>query len=140
MPPDLSQNPPDMAGCAGVVCDMGEQCVAGTMHGVRQLPRAVLLRPDVAAAESERRQPGTGTCNLMNLVCNGTICVNCGATGELCCQTVPPCNNGIDQCVMGTCQTPMSMPGHDDVGGMDMTSIGMDMALHPLDGGVSLGD
>jgi len=132
VPPDLVSNPPDMAGCAGIVCDMGQQCVGGVCMACGNFSDPCCFGPTAPPPNPNAGGPVGGTCNMMNLVCNGTICVNCGATGELCCQAVPPCNNGIDQCVMGTCQTPMSPP--------DLTSFGMDMSLMVSDGGVSLSD
>ena len=122
---DLIQAPPDLvttldlAGCAGVQCDMGEQCIAGVCQ-----PCGYLDGPCCFTG-------GPGLCDQTNLECNGNSCVHCGSDGELCCSmTVPACLSP-DNCINNRCQMP-AMP--------DMGLPSSDMALKAIDGGLSLGD
>ena len=112
VPPDLVQLPIDMAGCAGVVCDMGAQCVNGTCES--------------CGGYMEQCCQTSGTnpnpCGATNLTCNGSQCVLCGGDGELCCSMVPTCLSP-DTCMGGTCQMPPMSP--------DMTMLGADMMTMP---------
>jgi hypothetical protein len=99
---DLTQVPPDltstldMAGCAGVMCDMGETCVAGVCQGCGNMG-------EVCCFMGAGGTSGGGTCNQTNLVCAGNICQPCGNLNQLCCMTAPTCNGvllcgGDDYC------------------------------------------
>jgi hypothetical protein len=117
VPPDLVQQPIDMAGCAGVMCDMGEQCINGSCQPcggyTQQCCQTSANNPD--------------PCSATNLVCNGNSCVQCGGDGELCCSMVPTCLSP-ETCMAGTCHMPPMGP--------DMTMLGSDMMLMPSDMGV----
>jgi hypothetical protein len=100
----------DLAGCTGVVCDMGEQCVAGTCQPCGGYREPCCL---------------TGmACLATNNECNGSICIHCGGDGELCCTNQLPACMFPDNCVGNTCQ----MPPPDD-----MSMIQMDMSMMPSD-------
>ena len=114
VPPDLVQLPIDMAGCAGVVCDMGEQCVNGSCQACGG------YRDPCCQVSASNPDP----CGATNLACNGSICVQCGGDGQLCCSMVPTCL-APDTCMAGTCQMPPPGP--------DMTMLGSDMSLMPDD-------
>jgi hypothetical protein len=114
VPPDLTSQL-DMAGCTGVTCDMGEQCVAGVCQ-----PCGNYRDPCCFSGT-------TGTCNQTNLACNGQICLLCGGDGQLCCPNMVPSCLAPDVCMAGTCQMPPVMD-------MSMTN---DMSLTVSDMGVS---
>jgi hypothetical protein len=97
VPPDLTTRPIDMAGCAGVVCDMGQQCVAGSCQPCGGLGQACCVGGGT----------GGGGCFPPNTVCNGSTCQLCGSTGELCCSGMS-CFGG-DTCSAGTCEPPVSI-------------------------------
>ena len=129
---DLTMTPPDlvsildMAGCAGVVCDMGEQCVAGTCQpcGFFGQPCCFGPVPPPPNHSNAGGTAGAGTCNATNLECNGATCETCGNDGELCCtHQVPDCN-AMDVCMAGRCHMPPVM---------DMSMSPLDM-FTPLDG------
>jgi hypothetical protein len=130
VPPDLTQNPPDMVGCSGVVCDMGEQCVAGQCQPCGYMGGPCCFGPTAPPpTPNAGGTGGAGTCTQTNLVCDGTNCVNCGGDGELCCSMVPTCLSP-DTCMAGTCQMPPMFP--------DMTMLGSDMSLMPSDMSISI--
>ena len=132
IPPDLTSMPPDMAGCTGVVCDMGEQCIGGQCVACGGLGQMCCFGPTPPPPNHPNAGStgGTGTCTQTNLECNGSTCVLCGNEGQLCCtQQTPDCNGG-DVCMAGVCQ----MPPADDMSMVD------DMALPTMDGGISVGD
>ncbi|MCU1280648.1 MAG: hypothetical protein JWM53_4194 [bacterium] len=131
VPPDLVSIL-DLAGCAGVTCDMGEQCVAGACQPCGFAGQPCCFGPTAPPPNRPNAggTPGSGMCLSTNLECNGATCENCGGDGQLCCsQQVPDCN-GNDVCMAGRCQMPppldMSMPGSMDMMIMfgDMTMIG----------------
>jgi hypothetical protein len=115
----------DLAGCASVTCDMGEQCVAGMCQPCGFLGDPCCFGP-IAPPPHPNAGGGTGSgmCIPTNTVCAGGMCVNCGGDGEPCCTMQLPECNGIDVCTMGTCQPPpdMSMPN-------DMSLTVSDMGL-----------
>ena len=120
VPPDLTSTL-DLAGCGGIQCDMGEQCVAGQCVPCGD--------PGLPCCFMSAGGPSGGTCNATNNVCNGNICAPCGGDGQLCCNQAPSCLFP-DSCVMGTCQAPPDM----------MSMEPDDMALHPIgDMGLSTG-
>lgn len=133
IPPDLTSQPPDMSGCAGVTCDMGEQCIAGQCMpcgGYMQTCCFTPVPPPPGGANPNAGgTAGGGSCLATNNECNGTICVHCGGDGELCCTQQTPACQGTDVCMAGTCQ----MPPVDD---MAMS----DMSLMPSDSGITMGD
>jgi hypothetical protein len=110
---DLTQVPPDLvsildlAGCANVTCDMGEQCVAGVCQ-----PCGLATEPCCFGSMSKPLPPnhpnaggtGAGTCNSSNLECSGGMCVVCGNDTQLCCSMQTPSCNGSDVCINNTCQ------------------------------------
>lgn len=129
IPPDLTQNPPDMAGCTGVVCDMGEQCIGGVCTPCGVMGMSCCFGP-TAPPPQPNALPGTGTCSATNNECNGSICVHCGDDGELCCAHQLPACNGTDVCMAGTCHPPPVGP--------DMTMMPPDMSLTPGDMGIMM--
>jgi hypothetical protein len=131
VPPDLTQNPPDMAGCTGVVCDMGEQCIGGVCTACGGMGMSCCFGPTAPPPHPNGvPTPGSGTCLMTNNECNGSICVHCGDDGELCCTQQLPACNGIDVCMTGTCHMP-PLP--------DMAQNPPDMSLMPSDMGMSIG-
>jgi hypothetical protein len=111
VPADLTQALLDMAGCTGVICDMGEQCIAGQCHPCGAPGDTCCAAPQQA-------------CSVSNTECNGSICIHCGGDGELCCtMTVPACQFP-DNCVGNMCQ----MPPLDD-----MSMMQSDMSMMPSD-------
>jgi len=143
---DLTQTPPDlvstldMSGCASVICEMGQQCVAGQCVACGGIGQPCCFGP-VAPPPNQPEaaggaQPnaggtgGTGTCNVTNLECNGNVCVHCGSDGELCCSMMTPSCLAPDNCVQNTCQ----MPPVFDLSMGDMSMIS------PGDGAVGPGD
>ncbi|MCU1280295.1 MAG: hypothetical protein JWM53_3841, partial [bacterium] len=119
VPPDLTPNL-DMAGCAAVTCDMGEQCVAGVCQPCGLVGQPCCFGPTAPPPNHPNAggTGGTGTCLPTNAECNGSTCETCGNDGELCCtKQVPDCN-GIDVCMAGRCHMPPPM----------------DMSLVPTDG------
>ncbi len=141
---DLTQIPPDLvstidlAGCAGVTCDMGEQCVAGVCQPCGGLNQPCCFAP-VAAPVNQPAQAGgahanaggtagTGTCTQSNLECNGSICVNCGNTGQLCCSQMVPSCFAPNQCFANVCDV------------TDMAMSYPDLSMPTMDGGISPAD
>jgi hypothetical protein len=134
IPPDLTSNPPDMVGCTGVMCDMGEQCIGGQCVACGGLGQMCCFGPVPPPPGKSHPNAGgtggtgTGTCLATNNECNGSICVHCGGDGELCCtQKTPACDN-LDVCVANICQMPPVF---------DMSFSDMSMSMMP-DGGTSL--
>ncbi|MGZ3439289.1 MAG: hypothetical protein ACXVDD_07225 [Polyangia bacterium] len=108
----------DLAGCTGVVCDMGEQCVAGQCQPCGGQGDPCCFGPTARPPNwpNAGGAGGMGTCTATNNVCNGSICVRCGSDGDLCCSTVPSCIFP-DNCVGNICQMPPA----------DMSMMPMDM-------------
>ena len=100
----------DLAGCGGVTCDMGEQCVAGQCQPCGGLSQPCCFGP-TAPPPNRTNAGGTGgmgMCTPTNTVCNGSTCVLCGGTGELCCNQTPQCMVP-DTCSAGSCQPPLPL-------------------------------
>ena len=132
---DLTQVPADlvstldMAGCASVTCDMGEQCVAGVC-----MPCGYLSDPCCFGPTAPPPHPnagggtGNGICYPGNTVCSAGYCVQCGNEGDPCCtMQTPACNGNLLCDGTGTCVQPP----------VDDMSTGSDMTLMPSDMGVS---
>ncbi|MGZ3408235.1 MAG: hypothetical protein ACXVAN_17420 [Polyangia bacterium] len=123
----------DLAGCSGVVCDMGEQCVAGQCQPCGGLGDPCCFGPTAPPPNwpNAGGAGGTGSCNQTNLMCNGSICVQCGGDGQLCCPMVSACIFP-DNCVGNICQMPPD----------DMSMMPIDMSMMPGDmmmmGGIDL--
>jgi hypothetical protein len=122
VPADLTSTL-DLAGCAGVVCDMGEQCVAGQCIACGD-------QPGDPCCFSAGGGPATGgTCSQSNLTCNGSVCVQCGAlVGELCCTSATPACLMPNMCVGNICEAPPP----------DMAMSSKDMSVGIKDQGASL--
>ena len=118
----------DLAGCASVTCDMGEQCVAGMCQPCGFLGDPCCFGP-IAPPPHPNAGGGTGSgmCIPTNTVCAGGMCVNCGGDGEPCCTMQLPECNGIDVCTMGTCQPPPDMSMPNDMS-LTMSDMGLGMS------------
>jgi hypothetical protein len=125
---DLTHTPPDlvslldMAGCASVTCDMGEQCVAGVCMPCGGLGDPCCFGPVPPPPHQPQAggTPGNGMCTPTNTVCATGYCVLCGGDNQPCCTQQTPACNGNDTCVAGTCLPPPPM---------DLSLMPSDMSL-----------